>query len=201
MMPHQNESETEYNFRAIFSRITADTPSKNEHKEVLKAARLDTLLGPMLAIADEQALCLLEFIDCVGLEKEVERLCKNMKSTIIPGDTKPITSIENELKQYFEGKLKEFKTPFILLGSFFQKQVWQALQKIPLGETRSYSDIAGTLLKPSACRAVAQANGANQLAILIPCHRVIQANGDIGGYAGGVARKKWLLDHEQNFLG
>lgn len=184
-------------FRDAFSRIMGASPSKIGNDKVLKAAWLDTLLGPMLAIADEQALYLLEFVDRRGLEREVERLRKKTKSAIIPGCTKPISVIKNELDQYFEGKLKEFKTPLFLLGSPFQKQVWEELKKIPPGETRSYSDIALAVGRPSAFRAVAQANGANQLALIIPCHRVINVNGELGGYGGGLIRKNWLLNHEK----
>lgn len=162
----------------------------------VKASWLDTVLGPMLAIADEEALYLLEFVDCRGLEREVERLRHKTQSAIIRGCTEPIRAIENELRQYFEGKIREFKTPLILLGTPFQKQVWKELQKIPFGETRSYSDIARAVGRPSSFRAVAQANGANQLAVVIPCHRVINADGQLGGYSGGLIRKKWLLNHE-----
>ncbi len=142
-------------FRDAFSRIMGAPPSKIGNDKVLKASWLDTLLGPMLAIADEQALYLLEFVDRRGLEREVERLRQKTESAIIPGSTKPIRSIENELRQYFEGKVREFKTPLLLLGSPFQKQVWEELKKIPPGETRSYSDIAKAVGKPSSFRAVA----------------------------------------------
>lgn len=184
-------------FRDAFSRIMGASPSKIGNGKVLKASWIDTLLGPMLAIGDEEALYLLEFVDRRGLEKEIERMRKKTKAAIIPGRTWPIDSIESELKKYFEGSLKTFKTPLFLLGSPFQKQVWEELKKIPPGTTRSYSDIAIAIGRPSAFRAVAQANGANQLAIIIPCHRVINSNGEIGGYAGGIARKKWLLYHEK----
>lgn len=184
-------------FRDAFSRIMGAPPSKIKNDKVLRASWLDTVLGPMLAIADERALYLLEFVDRRGLEREVERLRQKTKLAIIPGYTKPISSIENELNQYFKGTLREWKTPLLLLGSPFQKQIWEELQKIPPGETRSYSDIAASVGKPSAFRAVAQANGANQLAIIIPCHRVINAGGELGGYGGGIIRKKWLLNHEK----
>lgn len=184
-------------FRDAFSRIMGAPPSKIKNGKALRASWLDTMLGPMLAIADEQALYLLEFVDRRGLEREVERLRQKTKLAIIPGYTKPISSIENELDQYFKGTLREWKTPLSLLGSPFQKQIWEELQKIPPGETRSYSDIAVAVGKPSAFRAVAQANGANQLAIIIPCHRVINMNGELGGYGGGIIRKKWLLNHEK----
>lgn len=183
-------------FRDAFSRIMGAAPTMLEHSQPLKATWLDTRLGPMVAIADEEALYLLEFVDRRGLEREIERLRQKRKSAIIPGMTDPIRSIEQELAQYFDGKLTEFKTPLFLLGSPFQKNVWNQLIKIPQGETRSYSDIAAAIGNPNAFRAVAQANGANQLAIVIPCHRVINANGDLGGYGGGITRKHWLLNHE-----
>jgi len=189
--------ESSSGFRDAFSRIMGAAASKSGEHHILKAAWLDTKLGPMIAITDEDALYLLEFVDRRGLEREIERLREKTKCAIIPGDTQPINSIKNELRQYFDGELKAFKTPLFLLGSPFQKQVWEALKKIPLGETRSYSDIAVSIGKPSAFRAVAMANGANQFAIVIPCHRVINTNGDLGGYGGGLARKKWLIDHEK----
>jgi len=151
----------------------------------------------MVTIADESELYLLEFVDRRGLEREVERLRKKMHAAIIPGQTVPIQSIERELTQYFEGTLTEFKTPLHLIGSPFQQSVWEQLREIPAGETRSYADIALALGKPAAYRAVAQANGANQLAIVIPCHRVINSDGKLGGYGGGVARKEWLSNHEK----
>jgi len=184
-------------FRDAFSRIMGAAPSKFENSKVLKASWLDTQLGPMLAVADDEALYLLEFVDRRGLEREIERLRQRTQAAIIPGSTKPIKSIEKELKQYFEGRLREFQTPLFRVGTPFQKQVWDELQKIPRGETRSYADIAAALGRPTAFRAVAQANGSNQIAIVIPCHRVINANGELGGYAGGIARKQWLLDHEK----
>ncbi|MBP1993052.1 bifunctional transcriptional activator/DNA repair enzyme AdaA [Paenibacillus eucommiae] len=184
-------------FRDAFSRIMGAAPTLLDDSNLLKASWLDTPLGPMIAIANEEALYLLEFVDRRGLEREIERLRQKTKSAIIPGITNPIRSIESELAQYFDGKLSEFKTPLMLFGSPFQKSVWEQLIKIPSGETRSYSDIALTVGNPNAFRAVAQANGANQLAIVIPCHRVINTNGGLGGYGGGLTRKNWLLNHEK----
>lgn len=164
----------------------------------LKASWLATKLGPMIAIADEDALYLLEFGDQGGFEYEVNRLRVKTKLDIVPGVTFPIRSIEKELQLYFDGQLREFKTPLCLLGSLFQKNVWEALKKIPFGETRSYLDIAKAVGKPTAFRAVAMANRANQLAIIIPCHRVINANGKLCGYRGGLIRKQWLINHEDH---
>lgn len=184
-------------FRDAFSRIMGAAPSKIGTQQLLKATWLDTPLGPMLIIADDNALYLVEFVDRRGLEKEIERLRKKTKAAIIPGTTAPIESITNELTKYFSGTLTEFQTPMHLLGSPFQQRVWEELQRIPSGETRSYSELAQAIGNPKGCRAVAQANGANQLAIIIPCHRVINADGKLGGYGGGISRKQWLLDHEK----
>jgi len=192
--------ESSSGFRDAFSRIMGAAPTLLGHSNLLKASWLDTRLGPMIAISDEDALYLLEFVDRRGLEREVERLRQRTKSAIIPGSTNPIKSIEKELSQYFDGKLKKFNTPLFFLGSLFQKDVWEALKKIPYGETYSYLDIAKAVSRPTAFRAVANANGANQLAIIIPCHRVINTGGDLGGYGGGLTRKKWLIDHEKRNL-
>lgn len=189
--------ESSSGFRDAFSRIMGTAPTKLGDSNILKASWLDTPLGPMIAIASEEALYLLEFVDRRGLEREIERLRRKTKSAIIPGSTQPIVSIEKELKLYFQGELKAFNTPLFLLGSPFQKNVWEELVKIPPGETRSYSEIAVALGRPSAFRAVAQANGTNQLAIIIPCHRVISANGNLRGYGGGLERKRWLINHER----
>jgi AraC family transcriptional regulator of adaptative response/methylated-DNA-[protein]-cysteine methyltransferase len=189
--------ESSSGFRDAFSRIMGAAPTKLNSHQILKASWIDTPLGPMIAIANEKALYLLEFVDRRGLEREVERLRLKTKSAIIPGYTHPISSIKKELKAYFEGKLTEFQTPLFLLGSDFQKQVWEELKKIPPGETRSYMAIAKAIGRPSAFRAVARANGTNQIAIVIPCHRVINTNGKLGGYGGGLSRKKWLINHEK----
>lgn len=164
---------------------------------ILKSAWLDSPLGPMLAVSDEDALYLLEFVERRGLEKEIERLRAKTKSAIIPGKTKPIDQIEQELEEYFAGTLKEFKTLIHLVGSDFQKKVWQELMQIPYGQTRSYLEQAKALGRPTSFRAVANANGKNQLAIIIPCHRVINSNGELGGYGGGISRKEFLINLEK----
>ncbi|MGD0033843.1 trifunctional transcriptional activator/DNA repair protein Ada/methylated-DNA--[protein]-cysteine S-methyltransferase [Paenibacillus illinoisensis] len=189
--------ESSSGFRDAFSRIMGAAPTQVDDGQVLKASWIDTRLGPMMAVADDTALYLLEFVDRRGLEREVERLRKRTRSAIVPGVTEPIRSIERELAAYFDGTLTAFHTSLFCLGTPFQKSVWEQLIAIPPGETRSYQDIAVALGKPSACRAVAQANGANQLAIVIPCHRVINTSGDLGGYGGGLTRKNWLLTHEK----
>lgn len=189
--------ESSSGFRDAFSKLFGNVPQKLDKKiTLLTASWIDTPLGPMVAIADDKVLYLLEFVTRRGLEREVERL-RQRGFAIIPGNTSPLRSIREELNAYFEGKLIDFKTPYQLMGSPFQQQVWQALCQIPYGETKSYKEQAISLEKPTAFRAVANANGANQLAIIIPCHRVISSDGTLGGYGGGLGVKQWLLEHEK----
>jgi AraC family transcriptional regulator of adaptative response/methylated-DNA-[protein]-cysteine methyltransferase len=152
----------------------------------------------MLAISNDEELYLLEFVGRRGLEREIERLRIKTKSAIVPASSNPILSITKELEAYFAGKLKEFKTPIHMLGSDFQKLAWHELRRVPYGETRSYLAQAIAIERPSSYRAVANANGANQFAIMVPCHRIIIDNGELGGYGGGLHRKKWLIEHERN---
>lgn len=185
-------------FRDAFSKIMGAAPSAREHK-VLKADWIDGPLGAMLAIADDDFLHLLEFTDRRGLEAEIETLRKKEGFAIVPGRSAVIDSIERELGSYFAGKLQNFKTPIRFHGSAFQKSVLKLLTDIPYGQTRTYGEQAKWVGKPKAVRAVARANGQNRLAIIIPCHRVIGAQGKLIGYSGGLARKQWLLDHERKF--
>lgn len=164
----------------------------------LKAAQIETVLGSMLAVADDARLYLLQFSDCQRLTRHIEQLKKRMDAVIVTGKTPVILKIKKELCDYFSGKSCLFETQLMLNGSLFQKNVWRALQQIPFGETRSYLDVANTIQKPTAFRAVANANAANPFAIIIPCHRVVYANGDLGGYAAGVSRKQWLIAHESD---
>ncbi|OJW68423.1 MAG: bifunctional transcriptional activator/DNA repair enzyme protein Ada [Candidatus Amoebophilus sp. 36-38] len=192
--------ESSSGFRDAFAKIMGAAPTKfNKHHAILTSSWIDTKLGPMLAITDQKFLYLLEFVDRRGLEREIEKLRINLNGAIIPGHTQVTQQIESELQKYFEGSLKEFKTPLYLSGSTFQKLVWSELLRIPYGETRTYSDQARAIGKEAAYRAVANANGANQLAIVIPCHRIINSNGELGGYSGGINRKKWLIAHEKQY--
>ncbi|MGE0118548.1 MAG: bifunctional transcriptional activator/DNA repair enzyme AdaA [Dongiaceae bacterium] len=183
-------------FRDAFTKILGAPPASGVAR-ALFAAWLDTPLGPMTAIGDEEALHLLEYVDRRGLERQIERLRIRTGAGILPGRTRPIAQIESELAGYFAHRLTRFETKLARLGSPFQNAVWDALRAIPPGETRSYAEIARAVGKPRAVRAAAQANGANPFAIVIPCHRVIGADGGLGGYGGGLTRKRWLLDHER----
>lgn len=162
----------------------------------LKSAQIQTPLGSMLAIADQTALYFLKFTDCREVDYEILQLEKTTKLTVEPGRTGIIDLIEQELNQYFAGKLQQFKTPVKLLGTEFQRTVWQQLLEIPYSQAWAYLELAKAINQPKSYRAVANANGANRLAIIIPCHRVIAVNNKLGGYNGGLERKIWLLNHE-----
>ncbi|MBP9842288.1 MAG: methylated-DNA--[protein]-cysteine S-methyltransferase [Simkaniaceae bacterium] len=167
---------------------------------MMSLATFDTPLGSMVAVGDDHFLYLLEFEDRPELAKELELLQKKTNKNLHPGMTPLLELIQKEISLYFSGELTVFETPINFMGTPFQQQVWTGLQSIPFGETRSYAELAHFIHNPSACRAVGHANGNNQLAIIVPCHRVINANGKLGGYAGGISRKEWLLSHEKQSL-
>lgn len=168
----------------------------NIQKGCLKSTYIDTTLGRMVAVADQSKLYLLEFVGRKGLSEELQQL-QHLGFSITEGEAAPLLSIALELQSYFAGEISEFTTPYRVFGTVFQQQVWQALCTIPFGQTRTYAQQAQLLGRPKAYRAVANANGANQLALIIPCHRVVASGGGLGGYGGGVELKRWLLEHER----
>jgi len=184
-------------FRAAFARILGQPPAAVTGRELLKADWIDTPVGAMIAVADRHALHVLEFFDRKALPNELRKLQQATNSAIGIGRLPPIDRIAGELDAYFRGEARRFETPLAPLGSPFTRRVWEALRQIPVGETRSYGAIARAIGRPSAVRAVARANGANPIAIVIPCHRVIGADGSLVGYGGGLWRKRWLIDHER----
>ena len=193
--------ESSSGFRAAFARILGTAPAGFTGDEHLKADWIDTPLGAMIAVADSQALHLLEFFDRKALPGELAKLKRLVNGSMGVGRLAPTERIAAELQRYFDGDPGPFETPLALHGSPFTRSVWDALRRIPPGETRSYGAIAAQIGKPSAVRAVARANGANTLALIVPCHRVIGADGSLTGYGGGVWRKQWLLDHERRHAG
>lgn len=131
-----------------------------------------------------------EAITCIKFAKDDEDISLSQTSKLSNKAFK-------QLSEYFDGKRKKFDLPLHVEGSEFQKQVWNALRKIPYGETRSYKDIAEYIGNPKAVRAVGMANNKNPIVIILPCHRVIGSNGKLVGYAGGLDKKTWLLDLER----
>jgi AraC family transcriptional regulator of adaptative response/methylated-DNA-[protein]-cysteine methyltransferase len=150
----------------------------------------------MVASASVQGLCLLEFDDNRRLTRELDDLQKRLSVEVVRASNRHLEHLRVELEKYFAGRLKTFTVPLHTPGTPFQEAVWKILLEIPYGETRSYKQQAIALGKPNAVRAVAAANGQNRISIVIPCHRVIGADGSLTGYGGGLDRKKWLLDHE-----
>jgi len=183
-------------FTESFKKTTGFSPIKSIQNRMIMITRILTPLGPMLAGATDEGICLLEFIDRRMLETQLNRLKKLFKAELIPGSNQHFDELNKQIKQYFEGTRTEFSVPLVLDGTAFQRQVWSALQTIPYGETRSYKEQAEFICNPKAIRAVARANGDNRIAIIIPCHRVIGANGELVGYGGGLWRKQYLLNLE-----
>nr|WP_292011212.1 methylated-DNA--[protein]-cysteine S-methyltransferase [Chryseobacterium sp.] len=169
-------------------------------EKLIDLKRIETPLGTMIACADEKGICLLEFSDRKALPKELEQISKHFKANIIQGENEHFTVLEKELNEYFKGERKIFTVPLSLVGSEFQKNVWNILQEIPYGTTRSYQQQAEILGNPKSIRAVANANGLNKISIIIPCHRVIGSDGNLTGYGGGIWRKQKLLELEKAIL-
>ncbi|WP_275951752.1 bifunctional transcriptional activator/DNA repair enzyme AdaA [Fulvivirga sedimenti] len=181
-----------YSFKSIFEA----SPTAISNMNIIMLHRFTTPLGPMYAGTSDKGLCLLEFTDRRALETEFEELSKRLQAKIIAGHNEIHEQTEQQIGEYFKGTRKEFTIPLDMPGTPFQQQVWNQLLTIPYGRTRSYKEQANLLGKPSAVRAVASANGQNRIAIIVPCHRVIGSNGDLTGYAGGLPRKKHLLELE-----
>ncbi len=187
--------ESDSGFRDAFARIMGTPPSKHSHV-VLESRCINTPIGAMVAMADDNALYLLEFTNRRGLELEVDRMRKRLGCAIVPGNNAILKQTEQELSEYFDGSRQDFDIPLSTYGTDFQKTVWGRLRELPYGQTCSYADLAKMVGNENAVRAVARANGSNQCALIIPCHRVIGSDGSLTGYAGGLARKQWLIDHE-----
>lgn len=187
-------------FNDSFKKIFGVSPKNSKEKQVIDFIRIETDLGTMVACATAKGICLLEFSDRKGLETELKQLAKSFNANIIQGHNSHFEKLKEELDAYFKGNLKVFTVPLDISGTDFQKQVWKALTDIPYGSTSSYLKQAKTLGRPSAIRAVANANGMNKIAIIIPCHRVIGSNGSLTGYAGGLWRKRKLLDLEKKLI-
>lgn len=169
--------------------------------------RLDTPLGPMRAGATDEGVCLLEFED--GKATADREAAPGESLEVGPGGPHEgpsarqdgparghLSALQTQLAEYFAGARREFDVPLALPGTDFQQRVWRQLQRVPFGETISYDELAHRAGSPGASRAAGQANGCNPVAIVVPCHRVIRASGETGGYAGGPDRKRRLLDLE-----
>jgi len=158
---------------------------------------IPTPLGEMVAAAADQGVCLLEFTDRPALPGERAELESILGGPLVPGDHPHLSLLRQELDAYFRGGLRAFTVPVWTPGTPFQQRVWRRLLEIPYGRTESYERIAIDIGSPGAQRAVGRANGQNRVAIVVPCHRVIEKNGALRGYGGGLHRKQYLLNLER----
>jgi AraC family transcriptional regulator, regulatory protein of adaptative response / methylated-DNA-[protein]-cysteine methyltransferase len=189
--------ESHSGFRSAFARVFGKPPGQVRDTDCIRLAWIETPLGPMIAGAVSAGICLLEFTDRRMLETQFSVLRRRFTLPLIPGDCDHLQMLKVELTEYFAGQLSKFTVPLVYPGTEFEQRVWKQLLEIPYGETRSYQDLARTLDQAGAARSVGSANGRNRIAILIPCHRVVNHNGELGGYGGGLWRKRILLDLER----
>lgn len=187
-------------FREAITKLVGDAPARTTGQQILIAQWLDTPIGAMLAIAEDKGIHLLEFAERAALPNEIARLGTRV-GPICFGNSSMLEELARQLERYFSSQSQTFDVPVVQRGTAFEATVWDALRQIPSGSTHSYGEIACSIGRPDAPRAVARANGANQVAIIVPCHRVIGADGSLTGYGGKIWRKKWLLEHERRMAG
>jgi len=190
--------ESESGFRTAFARAFGANPA--EAAAGGEAVMLDWIpspVGPLIAGANDEGVCLLEFTDRRMLEAQLATLRRRVGRVLVPGRHRWLDALRTQLAEYFAGRRRDFDLPLVVRGTPFQEKVWEALLTIPYGETWSYGELASRVGQPGASRAVGTANGMNRIAIVIPCHRVVNADGKLGGYGGGVWRKQILLDLER----
>lgn len=161
---------------------------------------METPIGKMIVGSTDKGCCLLEFHDRGGEEKIGLAIEKRYRKDIVAGKCKTNDMVITQMSAYFAGTRTEFDLPLDIVGTPFEKSIWQELLVTPFGKTRSYGEVGAAVGNPQASRAVGRANGANRISIIVPCHRIIEANGNLRGYGGGLWRKRWLLDHEQKVL-
>jgi AraC family transcriptional regulator of adaptative response/methylated-DNA-[protein]-cysteine methyltransferase len=185
-------------FRDAFVQTFGKSPGRSRSSDCIVAAWVESPLGPLVCGATSEGICLLEFTDRRMLETQFTTLRKRFACAIVPGENEHLDRLRDELADYFAGNRQRFSVPLVYPGTPFERRVWDELLRIRYGETRSYDALARTIGCAGAPRAVGQANGRNRIAIVIPCHRVVNKNGQLGGYGGGLWRKRFLLDLEQN---
>jgi AraC family transcriptional regulator of adaptative response/methylated-DNA-[protein]-cysteine methyltransferase len=193
--------ESNSGFRSAFGRQFGVSPGRSAAVRTVVTQTYESPLGPLVLGATEHGVCLLEFADRKALSRERSQL-ESAVGPLVPGSNRHLEGLAKELTSYFEGRLTDFTVPLdVVRGTPFQRQVWERLLQIPYGATVSYGELAASIGRPGAQRPVGSANGANCVAIVIPCHRVVQSDGQLRGYGGGLWRKQFLLDHEAAISG
>ncbi len=186
-------------FGSTFKRIIGASPQKSRDKQIVTMTRIETELGTMIAGATDKGICMFEFADYKWIDLELKQLESSLKAPLVQGESRFFDPLRKQMEAYFNGERREFDLPLDLVGTDFQQKVWLSLLRIPYGQTTTYAKQAALLGMPTAVRAVANANGKNKVSIILPCHRVIGADGTLTGYGGGVWRKKKLLELEQGY--
>lgn len=190
--------ESPSGFRDAFLRTFGTPPGRARSREpAVVVGWIPSPIGPFLGGVRDDGICLLEYADRRGLEHQLGTLRDRCRGALVPGGHPRLGQLQEELAAYFAGTRREFSAPVTPRGTPFQERVWEELRRIPYGETLSYEDLARRVGRPTGQRAVAQANGLNRIAILIPCHRVIGKDGELTGYGGGLWRKRLLLELER----
>ena len=184
-------------FRDAFAKTFGVAPGQGREASCIVTTAIDTPLGPIIAGATDEGLCLLEFTDRRMLEAQLTRLRALLKQPLVPGEHPHLAHAREELHGYLAGTVQTFTVPLVFRGTPFEERVWRELMRIPYGETLSYAQLATRVQAPGAQRAVGRANGMNRISIIIPCHRVVNSDGKLGGYGGGLWRKHWLLALER----
>jgi AraC family transcriptional regulator of adaptative response/methylated-DNA-[protein]-cysteine methyltransferase len=192
-----NGYESHSGFREAFAKTFGRPPGQGRQAGCVVIAWAESPIGPLLMGATDDGVCLLEFTDRRALETQLATVRRRFTCALVPGEHDYLDRLQDELDRYFVGTLTDFTVPLVYPGTPFQRQVWDQLRKIPYGETRSYEDVARAVGSPAAVRAVGTANGKNRIGIVIPCHRVVNKDGRLGGYGGGLWRKQFLLDLER----
>ena len=189
--------ESHSGFREAFRQQFTCPPGSADATRCLRAETMASPLGPILLAATDSGLCLVSLAGDEPPGETREHLKCRMQLPLVPGGHPAIEQAKAELAEYFAGRRRQFTVPLDAPGTEFQQRVWTALQAIPYGEVRSYAELAREVGCANGQRAVGMANGANRIAILIPCHRVVNTGGALGGYSGGLWRKRLLLELER----
>jgi AraC family transcriptional regulator of adaptative response/methylated-DNA-[protein]-cysteine methyltransferase len=195
-----NGYESHSGFREAFARTFGRPPGRSRQADAIVTDWVESPLGPLVVATTEGAICLLEFTDRRALENQGATLQQRFGRAVVPGKNDQTEQLKQELVEYFAGTRTAFDVPLLYPGTPFQQAVWEQLLTIPYGSTRSYEQVAQAVGAPKGPRAVGRANGQNRMAIIIPCHRVVNKGGQLGGYGGGLWRKQFLLDLERRVV-
>ena len=192
-LPPERQAEIQHSIQLLCE----NAPAHAGHGKALYYCYLDSPVGPMTAMASEKGVVLLEFLDTFStIDKEVTDLRTRYGFHLSDQNHPCLAAVQTQMEDYFAGRRQQFDLPLDAPGTAFDEKVWAHLQRIPYGRTCSYGDLARDIGNGAHARIVGSANHRNRISIIIPCHRVIGADGSLTGYGGGLPRKRWLLEFE-----